>query len=172
MNKPILAEGHPSVTNPRSKFYSSHEVLWKTLFLIFIQLLLLLWLAGTCKAQCALFCNDNIRISLDGSCMAEVTYRMVLEDPDNPLVCYPTEPSNFKVVLMDRFNRVIPGSPYLTSAHIGQTITAKVIHLPSGNNCWGTVTVFDNMPPLLVCPPDTIIGCASSADTSVLRQPF
>ena len=104
--------------------------------------------------------------------MAEVTYRMVLEDPDNPLVCYPTGPSNFKVVLMDRFNRVIPGSPYVTSAHIGQTITAKVMHLPSGNNCWGTVTVFDNMPPLLVCPPDTIIGCASSADTSVIRQPF
>jgi hypothetical protein len=88
-------------------------------------------------------CNDRVQISLDEDCEIVVTPDMILE---GTYYCY----DDYSVELIDR-GRVIPN--LLNASHIGRVITTKVTHLPSGNYCWGTLTVEDKMKPL--CPAQT-----------------
>ena len=103
--------------------------------------------------QCAMACNDEIQVSLNQNCEAEITYRMVLRDPDNPYVCNPNGPSSYKVVVMDEDNQVIPTSPVVTCEYIGRTLNIKVKHWYSGNSCWSRVKIEDKLPPFLNCEP-------------------
>lgn len=102
--------------------------------------------------QCSMSCSDNIQISLNQNCEAEVTYRMILRDPDNPYLCTPNGPSAYKVVVMDEEGVEIPTSPIITCEYVGRTLKVKVKHWYSGNSCWSTVIVEDKLPPLLNVP--------------------
>ncbi len=115
-------------------------------------LLLLCWI-NEGYSQCTMACNDNIQVSLNQHCEAEITYHMVLRDPDNPYVCNPNGPSAYKVVVMDENNVTIPTSPIITCEYIGRTLNIKVKHWYSGNSCWSTAKIEDKLPPFLDCEP-------------------
>lgn len=96
-------------------------------------------------------CNDFIEISLNQTCNQEISPDMVLEGSYG---CY----DDYQVTLT-----TIPAGQNIgntvTPANIGQTLTATVKHLPSGNTCWGHVIVMDALPPTLACA-DITASCA------------
>lgn len=91
-----------------------------------------------------LACNNLVQVSLDENCSAAVHPDMILE---GNYTCY----DDYKVDLYIGL-RPLNTSPVVTGANIGQLVTARVTHLPSGNSCWGTLTAEDKFKPQLICP--------------------
>jgi len=101
--------------------------------------------------QCSMSCDDEIQVSLNNECEAEITYRMILRDPDNSNVCNPNGPSAYQVIIMDEAGVEIPSSPVITCEYVGRTLLVKVKHWYSGNSCWSRVVVEDKIAPRIVC---------------------
>lgn len=101
--------------------------------------------------QCSMSCDDEIQVSLNNECEAEITYRMILRDPDNSNICSPNGPSAYKVVIMDEDGVEIPSSPIITCEYVGRTLLVKVKHWYSGNSCWSKVVVEDKIAPRISC---------------------
>ncbi len=127
-------------------------------------LLLALTLAPTqsnAQSGCTMACNNLVNVSLPAVCEAEITYDMVLEGTYS--TCNPSGPGAFSVVVSYQ-GTPIPTSPVVTAANVGQTLTATVTHVASGNSCWGAITVEDKLAPQLTCPSDLTVAC--TADTT------
>ena len=120
-------------------------------------LCLLFYCTSATYGQCTLSCEDEVQISLNQNCEVELTYQMILKDPDNTDICSPNGPSAFRVVVMDENGDKIPTSPIITCEFIGRTLLVKVNHWYSGNSCWSRVIVEDNDAPDLSCPPVTLL---------------
>ena len=105
------------------------------------------------NGQCSMSCDDEIQVSLNNECEAEITYRMILRDPDNSNICSPNGPSAYKVVVMDEAGVEIPSSPVITCEYVGRTLLVKVKHWYSGNSCWSKVLVEDKIAPRISCDP-------------------
>ncbi len=129
-------------------------------------LLLLTIFTNETNASCVMACNDQVNVSLPSSCEAEITYDMILEDPNNPALCSPNGPSAYVVTVMDLYGNVIPTSPVVTEEYIGDLLSVKVKHWASGNSCWGNILIQDKLPPVLICPDDITIACTEPTDTS------
>ena len=101
--------------------------------------------------QCSMSCDNEIQVSLNNNCEAEITYNMILRDPDNSYVCSPNGPSAYKVIIMDEDGVEIPTSPVITCEYVGRTLLVKVKHWYSGNSCWSNVVVEDKIAPRIDC---------------------
>jgi hypothetical protein len=122
------------------------------------------------SAQCTLACNGQLNVSLNASCQAEITYDLVLENPDN---CIPGGPDNFQVDVYNTFGAfILPGSPFVTTNELDDLLPVRVTHLPSGNNCWGSVLIQDYLAPQITCPPDVVVSCAGSTDPDDVGHPY
>ncbi|MCR9286205.1 MAG: T9SS type A sorting domain-containing protein [Bacteroidetes bacterium] len=115
------------------------------------------------QAYCAMACNNDVQISLNGDCEAEITFDMMLEDPWNPNICSPNGSQAFVVTVMDASGDAIPTSPVVTCDWIGHTLPVKVKHWATGNICWGTIVIEDKLAPVLDCPA-VEIWCNEPAD--------
>ncbi len=133
---------------------------WPVLALLFFSLFY-----QKTTAQCTLACNNLLYVSLPAECESEITHYMILNNPNSP-TCQPNGPTNFETTVMYTWGQTIPTSPFVNADHIGQTFTVKVKHLPSGNSCWGSIHISDNLPPQLACPPDITIACTEPLDTA------
>ncbi len=122
--------------------------------------------ASATYGQCSMSCDDEIQVSLNQNCEAEITYRMILRDPDNSDICTPNGPSAYKVVVMDEDGVEIPSSPVITCEYTGRTLLVKVKHWYSGNSCWSKVVVEDKNAPTLTCAPITLSCTQNLAPTS------
>lgn len=115
------------------------------------------------QPYCAMACNNNIQVSLNGNCEAEITFDMMLEDPNNSNICLPNGPQAFEVLVMDPNGNTIPTSPVVTCdqigayAALGGVVPVKVKHWSTGNECWGTIIVEDKIDPVLNCPPISVM---------------
>ncbi|MBK7936429.1 MAG: HYR domain-containing protein [Lewinellaceae bacterium] len=106
---------------------------------------------SACFAQCSLTCNDGLQVSLDATGQALITTGLIA--PNASTSC----PGALQLKLFTPQGLIIPNN-ILHCDHIGQTITAEVKHLASGNSCTGTLEVRDALPPVLACP-DKFIFC-------------
>ena len=99
-----------------------NSVLQAFLLPIVLITLFLLFLGQNIFAQCTLACNNQINLSISETCNAEVTYDMMLEDPNNPGICSPTGSAFFfeVVVMSQNGTTVLPTSPFVTDAEVGQ----------------------------------------------------
>lgn len=89
-------------------------------------------------------CNDKVHLSLDENCVGFVYPSLILEGIYDSL--------DYIVVIKDKItNLPIQGSPYLNATHIGKEFIVEVIHVCSGNSCWGYMLVEDKLPPRLEC---------------------
>ena len=139
---------------------------------LFIALLLVIFNNNSlAQPYCSMACNDHVNISLGPSCAATITYDLILEDGDNPILCLPNGPQAFVVTVMGTNGQPIPTSPDVTDANIGQTLSVKVKHWSTGNNCWSTISIEDKMPPILTCPPDTTVACSEPTSIALLGLP-
>ena len=144
------------------------SVLQAFLLPIVLITLFLLFLGQNIFAQCTLACNNQINLSISETCNAEVTYDMMLQDPNNPGTCSPTGSAFFfEVIIMSQNGTtVLPTSPFVTDAEVGQLLNVKVRHISSNNLCWGTVLVEDKLAPILSCPVDLTVQCTEAIGTA------
>ncbi len=109
-----------------------------------------------------LACNDWINLSLDTFCQATVTLDMLLESKVS-------DPSDYSIQLWDG-NILLTGLNFNAKDH-NKLYTFKVIHLPSGNSCWGKIYVEDKLAPALDCNSDTL-RCAQDYSVNALGLPI
>ncbi|MFN7300130.1 MAG: hypothetical protein ACK5U7_01510, partial [Bacteroidota bacterium] len=109
----------------------------------------------------AIACQDAIQVALDANCTATVGADAVLGGAYGCLDDYS--------VLLDKVAPMGNGPwvpAQLNASDIGKTYTYQLIHALSGNICQGTVTVVDNLAPVLTCPMDVTIACSEPTDVS------
>jgi len=91
-----------------------------------------------------LACNDNVNVTVNGSCGLEIDPSSLLEGANEAI--------GFDLVVRD-----LAGNPINiddVSSHIGshnQTFEYQVIDQCSGNYCWGTLTLEDKSDPVVEC---------------------
>ena len=105
----------------------------------------------------AMACNNGILISLGQNCEAEIHPDFMLEGNYG---CY----DDYDVTLSIG-GRVLATSPVANGSHIGQTITVKVTHLPSGNRCFGAIAVSDRIAPTVTCGGPFLIDCTEDPNS-------
>lgn len=115
------------------------------------------------RAQCLLTCNDGLQISLDATGQVGITADLIA--PNAVDDC----PGTLQLKLFTPQGTIIPNN-ILNCNHIGQTITAQVKHLATGNSCSGTLEVQDFLPPTVTCT-DKFIFCNHDASPSSIGFP-
>ena len=111
-------------------------------------------------------CNDLIQISLDQTCMAEITADMILEG--NNYRCY----ENYCIEITDSQGNVVPDN-ILTQEHIGQIFTVSITDcMGTLNSCWGQISLEDKLAPDVDCPADIVVSCNLATDTSITGVPL
>ncbi len=124
---------------------SSKVIMFSLLFLASILNI------NSLQAQCTLGCNDNVQVSLDNNCKAEVTVGMI--SPSAASACVG---GNFKVIVMAQNGSPLAGSPFVGINEIGKKLVVKVLDQVSGQSCWGSILVEDKLPPIITsCKNDT-----------------
>jgi hypothetical protein len=122
------------------------------------------------SAQCTLACNGQLNVSLDASCQAEITFDLILENPDN---CIPGGADNFQVDVYNTFGAfILPSSPFVTINELDDLLPVKITYLPTGNSCWGSVLIQDYLAPQITCPPAIVVSCAGSTDPDDVGHPY
>ena len=109
-------------------------------------------LSNVSYGQCVLACNNDVQVSLDGNCEAEITFDMVLEDPDL------LDPDCYTVEVLTLNDVMIPTSPVVTGSFIGQTLKVRVLN-SENNSCWGYIHIEDKLRPILNCFEDITVSC-------------
>jgi hypothetical protein len=103
-----------------------------------------------------LACNDLVTVAVDQDCEALITPDMILE---GTYLCY----DDYSVTVKKGVNTLpnpVPGS------YIGQTLTVTIKHLPSGNSCWGSLILEDNLPPVFSCPAAPVqVACSGDVNS-------
>ena len=109
-------------------------------------------LSNVSYGQCVLACNNDVQVSLDGACEAEITFDMVLEDPNL------LDPDCYTVEVLTLNDVLIPTSPIVTGSFIGQTLKVRVLN-SENNSCWGLIHIEDKLRPILNCFEDITVSC-------------
>ena len=89
----------------------------------------------------ALACNDNVQVSLNQDCAADITPGMILEGEDEDLI------DNYSVTI---------GGVTGTVVTVPGVYSVTITDSSNGNSCWGNITVEDKLAPAITgcdCPP-------------------
>jgi len=110
-----------------------------------------------------LACNDNVQVLLTENCEAFVSADMILEG--GPYTCY----NNYLVEVQGYGSGF--GGVTISSSSIGQTLNATITEPSTGNSCWGTISVEDQIPPQVTCSNYQIpCGESTAPDTSTTPE--
>lgn len=120
-----------------------------------LGLFLVLLTAGTLNAQCELACKPPytpIVLNMDG----EATI-----SPDKVLNNYPDPncPGVVNLTITDANGDTV--DPEVDCSLAGDTLMITATHELSGNSCWTSVVIIDEMAPMLICP-DKYVFCTDS----------
>ena len=98
--------------------------------------------------DCAVACKGQINMSLDENCVGTVVPAMMI----NP-VQFPRD--YYDITITDHHGNVVDNQ--FDFNDIGETFDVSIglIGCPDMISCWGTMTVEDKFPPVLICEPDT-----------------
>jgi hypothetical protein len=99
-------------------------------------------------------CQNLVHLSVGTSCTETITPEKILA---GAYTCYNT----FNVEIL---NSTLGNT--VGAAQIGQTLNVKVKHTISGNSCWGKVKIEDKLAPVLTCPINATISCATVMNIS------
>ncbi|MCB0642531.1 MAG: hypothetical protein KDC44_12870, partial [Phaeodactylibacter sp.] len=122
------------------------------------------------SGQCSMSCNNNLNVSLSSTCQQEITADLIVEAAPN---CDPSTPDAFAITVYNSFGTLpLPTSPVVTNAQIGQTLSVKATHLSSGNSCWGSITIYDQLAPVITCPPNQTVSCNQPIGPDLMGYAF
>jgi hypothetical protein len=109
-------------------------------------------------AQCTLYCNGLVNISLDQTCATTLTAAQILSSATS---C-PAGQFQVQAKINGVWQPSQGSASYtLTQANVGQTLEVRVRDLVSNNSCWGHILVEDKLAPVLNCA-DITVSCAVS----------
>ncbi len=112
-----------------------------------------------------LACNNNVNLSINGSCTLTVTPDMFLEDMAQISESYEIQITDMEMDTL--LNGEVIGMEY-----INKQLQVSVIHECSGNSCWGFITIEDKSIPSLVCGADVTVECNENISPAVLGLPI
>lgn len=127
-----------------------------------VLLLFLLGLGRVLTAQCTLACNEGLQVSLNASGHALITTQLIAPNAGNSC------PGALELTLFNNIGQILPNP--LTCANIGQTVTARVRHVATGNFCTSDLTVLDAIAPTISCP-DKFVFCHQNTEPSDVGMP-
>lgn len=115
------------------------------------------------QAQCELACRHYAPVFLDGSGQAVIQPQHVLNNfPD------PDCPGNI-LITVSTMQGVLLGND-VNCSQVGDTLMITALHLDSGNACWGSVIIRDDIAPVLQCP-TRMVFCVDSLKPATLGYP-
>ncbi|MBK7094827.1 MAG: HYR domain-containing protein [Saprospiraceae bacterium] len=100
-----------------------------------------------------LACNDEISISLDATCIAEILPDMLFEG--NNYRSY----EDYVVTLMYLNGDTFDTPPFVTAVNLSDTLRYTVHDGDHNNECMGIIIVLKKIEPEIQCPKDTTIQC-------------
>lgn len=107
-----------------------------------------------------LACNGSINVPVSSHCTMNLVADDVLES-----MIYNND--SYEIFLIDpKTNDTIPDQA-LASNYLSDSIMYSIVHLCSGNNCWGNVLFEDKYAPPLHCTQDTILCYAGDTPEDV-----
>ncbi|MDF1697713.1 MAG: T9SS type A sorting domain-containing protein [Saprospiraceae bacterium] len=115
----------------KTDFFYSERRSYIPRIVLFFALTFLMTLEITAQA---LACNDNVQVSLNFDCEANITPAMILEGEDNNLL------PNY-IVEIEGIAGTIVSSPGVYSV--------TVTDITNDNSCWGNITVEDKLAPVI-----------------------
>ncbi len=101
-------------------------------------------------------CNALVQVAMDENCEAYLNPDLVLEGT------YFCEDD----YLVEVFDDNISLGDVLNGNYLGQILTFKVSHQPSGNFCWGELILEDKMPPVVDCAGNYDVSCSENIESS------
>ena len=118
----------------------------------------------------SLACINNVNLSLDATCIAEVTPSMILSDA-NSLRCY----DNYGIVVLDNMGN--PRSPIFTKADEGKSFKVIVLddqppRVAPFNSCWGYIHIERKLGPTMLCARDTTVFCNTDANAKTAQGKY
>jgi hypothetical protein len=116
-----------------------------------------------CWTDCQMTCNNQVQISMNTHCEAEILPSMILEG--EPAAC--ADLGFFEVSVYD--GNTLLTLP-ITSQYLNKRLTVSVRNVVCGNRCWGYILLEDKSPPTLNCRVRDTVSCSS--DVSPLFYGF
>ncbi len=105
-----------------------------------------------CNTQVELFCLTPLTVAMNDQCIVKVTPDLILLG-DN--LCF----DFFNVELFWNGNSI---GATLTQAQVGNTVEAHVTNLNNGNFCTSTLTIIDNLSPVIISCDTLFTTCSGS----------
>ncbi len=123
---------------------------------------LLILCGQTVFSQCALVCKNSITVALDTNGNATIYPPMLLQ---SSVGCS----NNFTISVADTSGNVY--GPTLGPSLLGEPLTATLLHPASGNSCNVSLTLIDNLPPVIDCGDTLFIWCNAPTIPDSLGYP-
>ncbi|MBK8955829.1 MAG: hypothetical protein IPM34_09750 [Saprospiraceae bacterium] len=117
-----------------------------------------------CWSNCQLVCNNQVQVSVNSICEAEILADMILESEVGPCA----DLGFFEVTIYDGNKRV---SMPLDLSYINKKLRVNVRNIVCGNSCWGYIVLEDKTPPALNCRVRDTISCAANLSPAALGFP-
>lgn len=131
-------------------------------FNLFWAVLACLSFSNLVSGQCTLACNDLVYVSLPQEGIGVVIPDVVLDGDDT--FC----PGPKTLVITSPDGDIL--SDTVTCAQLNLTLMVTVFDQNSGNSCWGSLLIQDNLPPIVTCP-DLTVDCTSDLSPDSLGFP-
>lgn len=103
-----------------------------------------------------LVCNNNVSVSLDEDCQAEITADNILEGDQIDYDLYDVD-------IMDEFGN--SRGNIVTREDVGKTLMVAVRDNCTGNSCMGSITVEDKFAPRFECERPITVACTFNLDS-------
>ena len=129
---------------------------------LFGAIIALLLISYSSPAQCTLACNDQVNVSISSEGFAIIDSDMIL-DGDNS-TC--PGPKMVEVYAPNGANL----ADTVTCQWVNNLLMVAVIDINSGNSCWGSILVQDQLPPVITCQ-DLTVSCTADLSPAALGFP-
>lgn len=117
-----------------------------------------------CWSNCQLACNNQVQVSVNSICEADILASMILEGENSTCANL----GFFEVTLY--YNNVKVNMP-LSQFYLNKKLKVNVRNIVCNNSCWGTLLLEDKTPPVMNCRNRDTISCASDLSPATLGFP-
>ncbi|MBK9108191.1 MAG: hypothetical protein IPM92_07340 [Saprospiraceae bacterium] len=117
-----------------------------------------------CWANCQLVCNNQVQVSVNSICEAEILADMILEGE----IAECSDLGFFEVTIFDGKKQVFMP---LDQSYINKKLSVNVRNIVCDNSCWGYIVLEDKSPPELNCRVRDTISCSADISPAALGFP-
>ena len=117
-----------------------------------------------CWSNCQLACNNQVQVSVNSICEAEILADMILEGENGECA----RMGFFEVTIY--YNNIKVNLP-LSQFYLNKKLKVNVRNIVCNNSCWGNLVLEDKTPPVMNCRARDTISCAADISPAALGFP-